>query len=63
MRLSVPHMSQIPLSILPETNLPGFARAFLSLSFQWLPADKIPAVDWETPLPEVVWPEDGEVIG
>lgn len=29
----------------------------------WLPADTISAVDWQTPLPEIVWPEDGELIG
>ena len=60
---SVPHMSRLSLATLPETNLPGFARAFLSLSFQWLPETNVSAVDWETPLPDVVWPEDGEIIG
>lgn len=59
----MPHLSVIPLSKLPETNLPGFARALLSLCFMWLPADNVDAIDWEKPLPEVVWPEDGEVIG
>lgn len=54
-------MNHQPLSQLPETNLPGFARAFLSLSFQWLPEDRAAKVDWQTPLPEVKWPEDGEV--
>lgn len=29
----------------------------------WLPADNVDAIDWEKPLPEVVWPEDGEVVG
>jgi DnaJ family protein A protein 5 len=49
------------MSTLPETNLPGFARAFLSLSFQWLGEEKGGEVDWETRLPEIEWPEDGEV--
>lgn len=49
------------MSTLPETNLPGFARAFLSLTLQWLPEDKTASIDFETPLPPVVWPEDGEV--
>lgn len=59
---TVPHMSYIPLSVLPETNLPGFARAFLSLAFQWLPVEKVSDIDWETPLPEVEWPQDGEML-
>lgn len=61
LRRLVPHFEIWHLSELPETNLPGFARAFLSLAFQWLPADKVSAVDWETALPEVQWPDDGEV--
>lgn len=59
----MPHMSVLQMSTLPETNLPGFARAFLSLCFMWLPSDKIGEIDWEKPLPEVVWPDDGEVVG
>ncbi|OCF34510.1 hypothetical protein I316_03551 [Kwoniella heveanensis BCC8398] len=59
----VPHMSVIPLSdALPETSLPGFARAFLSLTFQWLSEEGSTKVDWEKELPEVDW-EGGEVIG
>lgn len=61
LRRLVPHFEVAPLSALPETNLPGFARAFLSLAFQWLPAEKVGSVDWETPVPAVVWPDDGEV--
>lgn len=61
LRRLVPHLELISLAELPETNLPGFARAFLSTCFQWLPEDKVAAVDWETPLPPVEWPEDGEV--
>lgn len=61
LRRLVPHFDVLQLSDLPETNLPGFARAFLSLAFQWLPADKVSAVDWETALPPVQWPDDGEV--
>lgn len=57
----VPHLSVLSMSTLPETNLPGFARAFLSLCFQWLPEDKCELIDFDTPLPAVVWPEDGEV--
>lgn len=49
-------MSVLPLSdALPETNLPGFARAFLSFTFQWLEEDKIEKIDWETKLPEEEW--------
>lgn len=59
----MPHMSVLQMSTLPETNLPGFARAFLSLCFMWLPSEKAEAVDWEKSLPEVVWPDDGEVAG
>ncbi|WVQ83519.1 hypothetical protein IAT38_005660 [Cryptococcus sp. DSM 104549] len=60
----VPHMSVLPLaSALPETNLPGFARAFLSFTFQWLEEGKKEVVDWEKELPEVEWGDDGEVIG
>lgn len=55
-------MSVIPLSGLPDTNLPGFARAFLSLAFQWLPEEKACLVDFATELPPVVWPEDGELL-
>lgn len=55
-------MSVLPMSSLPETNLPGCARAFLSLSFQWLPEDNIGDVDWDRPLPEIVMPDNGEVI-
>ncbi|WVR04088.1 hypothetical protein IAU60_001087 [Kwoniella sp. DSM 27419] len=59
----VQHMSILPLgTALPETNLPGFARAFLSLAFQWLEEDVAEKVDWETQVPEVEW-EGGEVIG
>ncbi|WVQ94337.1 hypothetical protein IAU59_001416 [Kwoniella sp. CBS 9459] len=59
----VPHMSIIPLNeALPETNLPGFARAFLSLAFQWLAEDGATKVNWEKELPEVDW-AGGEVIG
>lgn len=58
----VPHMSAIPLSSLPETNLPGFARAFLSLCFQWVPPNKVASIDWHTPLPEIPVPEDGEIL-
>lgn len=29
----------------------------------WLPSEKAEAVDWEKSLPEVVWPDDGEVAG
>ncbi|CAK9786692.1 hypothetical protein CC85DRAFT_129532 [Cutaneotrichosporon oleaginosum] len=61
LRRLVPNFEVAPMSVLPETNLPGFARAFLSLAFQWLPAENVDKVDWETPLPAVVWPDDGEV--
>ncbi|ORY27689.1 hypothetical protein BCR39DRAFT_537986 [Naematelia encephala] len=61
LRRLVPHMEHLSLSIMPETNLPGFARAFLSLSFQWLTPEKAALVDWESVLPEVEWPEDDEV--
>ncbi|KAL1410160.1 hypothetical protein Q8F55_004165 [Vanrija albida] len=61
LRRLVPHFDTLMLSELPETNLPGFARAFLSTGLQWLPAAKVSEVDWETALPPVVWPEDGEV--
>jgi DnaJ family protein A protein 5 len=60
--IPVPHLEVLPLSDLPDTNLPGFARAFLSLSFQSLPVPSVAAIDWDTPLPDVIWPEDGEVI-
>jgi DnaJ family protein A protein 5 len=56
-------MSVLPLSDLPETNLPGFARAFLSLCFMWLPEEKVGLVDWDKPLPDISWPDDGEVVG
>lgn len=62
LRRLVPHFETYMLSEMPETNLPGFARAFLSTGFQWLTPDGASAVDWETPLPEVEWPEDGEVV-
>ncbi|WWD16810.1 hypothetical protein CI109_101242 [Kwoniella shandongensis] len=59
----VPHMSVLPLTeALPETNLPGFARAFLSLTLQWLAIDTVDRVDWEKELPAVEWGDDGEVI-
>lgn len=58
----MPHFDVLALSDLPETNLPGFARAFLSLSFQSVPSDRTVEVDWMTPLPEIVWPDDGEVV-
>jgi len=58
----VPHLNQISLAALPETNLPGFARAFLSLSFQWLPIEAEAAIDWDTPLPDITWPADAELI-
>lgn len=61
LRRLVPHFDTFMLSDLPETNLPGFARAFLSTAFQWLPEENVAQVDWETPLPEVEWPDDGEV--
>ncbi|KAL7419810.1 hypothetical protein Q5752_005726 [Cryptotrichosporon argae] len=61
LRRLVPHMDVAPLAALPETHLPGFARAFLSLAVQWLPQDRAADVDWETELPPVVWPDDGEV--
>lgn len=61
LRRLVPHFDVLMLSELPETNLPGFARSFLSTAFQWVPAEKLDAVDWTTPLPPVEWPEDGEV--
>ncbi|WWC59928.1 uncharacterized protein I303_102491 [Kwoniella dejecticola CBS 10117] len=58
----VPHMSILDFNdVLPETNLPGFARAFLSLAFQWLEADKVEKIDWEKELPGIEW-EGGEVI-
>lgn len=59
----VPHMSIMSLSKLPETNLPGFARAFLSLAFQWLPEEAVGLIDWEKSLPPIVVPDDGEVVG
>lgn len=58
----VPHMSYIPLSVLPETNLPGFARSFLSLGFMWMTSESGNMIDWEKELPEVEWPDDGEVL-
>jgi len=58
----VPHLEGLPLSALPETHLPGFARAFLSLSLQWLRQESATAVDWHTPLPDIVWPDDGELV-
>jgi DnaJ family protein A protein 5 len=62
LRRLVPHFSVLMLSDLPETHLPGFARAFLSMGFQWLEPAGAEQVDWETPLPAVEWPEDGEVL-
>lgn len=50
------------MSSLPETNLPGCARAFLSLSFQWLPENKTSEIDWDQSLPEITMPDNGEVI-
>lgn len=61
LRRLVPHFDVWAMSELPETNLPGFARAFLSTAFQWLPADKVGEVDWDTPLPPIEWNDDGEV--
>jgi DnaJ family protein A protein 5 len=58
----VPHLDQLPLSTLPETHLPGFARAFLSLSFQWLNDSSAAVVDWQPTLPDIVWPDDGELV-
>ncbi|ODN76970.1 hypothetical protein L202_05533 [Cryptococcus amylolentus CBS 6039] len=59
----VPHMSKLPFgSALPETNLPGFARAFLSFTFQWIEEDKKAHIDWERKLPDIEWGDDGEVI-
>lgn len=62
LRRLVPHFEVLMLSELPETNLPGFARAFLSSGFQWLTPTGAGNVDWETPLPPFEWPEDGEVL-
>ena len=50
------------MASLPETNLPGFARAFLSLSFQWLPIEVEGLIDWDSPLPDISWPADGELL-
>lgn len=62
--MEVPVSETIPFtSVLPETNLPGFARAFHSLSFQWLAEDhRSRHIDWEKDLPIVQWPEDKEII-
>ncbi|WWC87561.1 uncharacterized protein L201_002451 [Kwoniella dendrophila CBS 6074] len=58
----VPNMSILQFNdALPETNLPGFARSFLSLAFQWLDKQGADKVDWEKELPEVDW-AGGEVI-
>nr|XP_019012381.1 uncharacterized protein I206_03228 [Kwoniella pini CBS 10737]OCF51162.1 hypothetical protein I206_03228 [Kwoniella pini CBS 10737] len=58
----VPHMTIIHFNdALPETNLPGFARAFLSLAFQWLESDKLDKIDWKKELPDIEW-SGGEVI-
>nr|ODN87212.1 hypothetical protein L203_03484 [Cryptococcus depauperatus CBS 7841] len=58
----VPHMSVIPMATaLPETNLPGFARAFLSFTLQWLDQSKKEVIDWESELPEIEW-DDCELI-
>jgi DnaJ family protein A protein 5 len=58
---SVPYMKTLPLSLLPETHLPGFARAFLALAFQWIEEDNASSIDWDTPLPPIQWPDNGEV--
>ena len=60
LRFAVPHLSNLPLSTLPDTHLPGFARAFLSLTFQWLDEDKRDLIDWTTPLP-LMPSEDSEL--
>lgn len=57
----VPQTRWLPLSILPDTNLPGFARALLSLGVQWLPAENVDAVDWDTPLPPIERLESSEI--
>lgn len=59
---AVPHLEHIPLSSMPETNLPGFARAFLSTSFQWLNPERVNEVDWDTPLPSVEFGENSGVF-
>ena len=56
----VPHFEIGPISELPETNLPGYARAFLSLAFQW--TARCDDIDWETALPEVDFPDDNELL-
>ncbi|WVQ74378.1 hypothetical protein IAR50_003979 [Cryptococcus sp. DSM 104548] len=59
----VPHMSTLSFtSALPETNLPGFARAFLSFTLQWIEEDKKTQIDWERKLPDIEWGDDGEII-
>ncbi|ORX36437.1 hypothetical protein BD324DRAFT_645995 [Kockovaella imperatae] len=44
----VPHLETLSLSEMPDTHLTGFARAFLSLSFQWLDKDKHDSLDWSS---------------
>lgn len=56
----VPHLDIWPMSDLPETHLPGFARAFLSMAFQWVARKD--AVDWGTDLPAVEFPDDNEML-
>lgn len=57
----VPHTRWLPLAELPETNLPGFARALLSLGVQWLPSDNVDDIDWDTPLPPIERGETSEM--
>ena len=56
----VPHFDIWPLSELPDTHLPGFARAFLSLAFHWIarPDD----IDWASELPRIDFPDDNELL-
>jgi DnaJ family protein A protein 5 len=53
-------MEHLSISDWPDTHLPGFARAFLSLSFQWIarPDD----MDWNTALPAIDFPDDNELL-
>ena len=55
-------MTRLQLADLPDTHLPGFARAFLSLTFQWLPVECVESVDWDTPLPAPSPLPDEEVV-
>jgi hypothetical protein len=32
------------------------------MSFQWLSPSAEKLVDWESPLPDVEWPDDGELV-